>query len=279
MKVFVFVFLALTAVSAFRLEPTYEREGGRTPWSERQYLGPSPFIVRGDPAEISQFPHMLVLLDLTRGGFICGASAISSRWSLTAAHCLERNTPAQQIQLRGGSTNRNTGGFIFQAQTYSLHPQYNSRTLANDVAAIQVQAGTPIQGLHVAHARLPGNCATACCTTCDPDNVIVKGWGRDENGQFPLLLRQLTAPIHNHADCGRLWSGIGSNFFCKSVINGADSCNGDSGSPLVRADARDLQVGLVSFGTSVCGDGTRPSVNVRIEDPVVRNWIRTFTGI
>jgi len=69
MKVFVFVFLALTAVSAFRLEPSYEREGGRTPWSERQYIGPSPFIVRGDPADISEFPHMLVLIDLTRGKF------------------------------------------------------------------------------------------------------------------------------------------------------------------------------------------------------------------
>ena len=67
MKVFVFVFLALTAASAFRLEPTYERDGGRTPWSERQYIGASPFIVRGDPADISEFPHMLALLDLSRG--------------------------------------------------------------------------------------------------------------------------------------------------------------------------------------------------------------------
>ena len=109
---------------------------------------------------------------------MCGASAIGTRWSLTAAHCLERGTPAAQIQLRGGSTNRNSGGFIFQAQQYPLHPQYNSRTLSNDIAAIQTLASSLIQGLHVAHARLPGNCATACCTTCDPDNIIVKGWGR-----------------------------------------------------------------------------------------------------
>lgn len=176
MKSFVFLFVVVAAVSA--LEPTLEREGGRTPSKDRLYLGPSPFIVNGQPADISQFPHMLVLIDLRSGGFICGASAIGPRWALSAAHCLEMNTPAAQIQLRGGSTNRNTGGFIFQASRYSLHPQYNTRTLDNDIAAIEVQAGTPIQGLNVAHARLPPNCAAACCTTCAPDLIIVTGWGR-----------------------------------------------------------------------------------------------------
>lgn len=39
------------------------------------------------------------------------------------------------------------------------------------------------------------------------------------------------------------------------------------------------QVGVVSFGSSVCGDGSGPSGNVRIEWPGVRNWLTTVTGL
>ncbi|KAG5667714.1 hypothetical protein PVAND_015685 [Polypedilum vanderplanki] len=276
MKILFFLIALAACAYGYVIDPTIERDDDRTPWSQRKYIGPSPFIVRGDPANISDFPHMLALLDLSRGGFTCGASAIASRWSLTAAHCLERGTPPAQIQLRGGSTNRNSGGFIFQSQSYTLHPQYNTRTLSNDIAVIQTTAGTPIQGTNVAHIALPPNCATACCTVCSPNQITVTGWGRDENGALPLNLRQLTAPIHNFADCQRFWSNIGANFFCKSVVNGRDTCNGDSGSPLIRLNQ---QVGIVSFGTSVCGDGTRPSVNVRIEEPGVRNWVRQMTNV
>jgi hypothetical protein len=90
--------------------------------------------------------------------------------------------------------------------------------------------------------------------------------------------------------------------FCTTVENGEDSCNGDSGSAIMRAG---VQVGVVSFGSEVCGkflkpclsahfkylierkhspvptklgDGSAPAVYVRIEDPLVRNFIREISG-
>jgi len=45
------------------------------------------FIVGGFPAQIADYPHSLALLDMVRGGFICGASNIHRLWALTAAHC------------------------------------------------------------------------------------------------------------------------------------------------------------------------------------------------
>lgn len=273
MKFLIALVVLIAAVQSTPIEPI-EREDGKTPWSERKYVEWSPSIVNGQPANIADFPHMLALLDLSRGGFICGASAIGSNWALSAAHCLDRNVPAAQIQLRGGSTNRNSGGFIFQAAAYTNHPNYNRFTLANDVSVIRTS--NTIAGTNVAHIPIPGNCNTACCTVCDPWDVTVTGWGRDENGALPLNLRQLTAPIHNRIDCNRFWNNIGPDVFCKSVINGRDTCNGDSGGPLIRVGQ---QVGIVSFGTSVCGDGSRPSGNVRIEEPGIRNFIRTQSGI
>lgn len=196
-KMKIFVIFAATLALAYSLgsAPTILREDGRTPWSERLYIGPSPFIVRGtfqiiclnffnliffrdsagEPADIANFPHMLALLDNSRGGFMCGASTISTRWALSAAHCLERNTPPQHIQLRGGSTARNSGGFLFTAQSYTLHPQYNPRTLSNDIAVIQTLASTPIQGTNVRAIAIPPNCNTICCTTCDPELIVVTG--------------------------------------------------------------------------------------------------------
>lgn len=58
-------------------------------------------------------------------------------------------------------------------------------------------------------------------------------------------------------------------------------CLGDSGSPLVinHPGANRIQVGVVSFGSSVCGDGSGPSVNVRIEYPPVRTWITSISGV
>lgn len=229
-----FILLAIfAAVHSNPIEPRIEREDGKTPWSERQYLGWTPHIVRGQPADIANFPHMLALLDLGRGGFICGASIIAAsdggatNWALSAAHCLDRNAPASQIQLRAGSTNRNTGGTVFQAAQYINHPQYNSRTLANDVSVIRVTAN--FGGTNIRAVAISPICNTAgtnaCCQVCAPRQITVTGWGRDETGALPLNLRQLTAPVFDRASCGTLWANIGPDVFCKAVINNADTCN------------------------------------------------------
>jgi hypothetical protein len=85
MKLTILILALAACAYGYSIDPIVERDDDRTPWSQRKYIGFSPFIVRGDPANIADFPHMLALLDQSRGGFQCGASAIASRWSLTAA--------------------------------------------------------------------------------------------------------------------------------------------------------------------------------------------------
>lgn len=96
------------------------------------------FIVGGTEANIADFPYQLAYLDMTRGGYQCGASNIHRLWALTAAHCVDFGTPAELVNLWGGSTSRLSGGHLFFVQRYVLHPGYNRQTLDLDIAIIEV---------------------------------------------------------------------------------------------------------------------------------------------
>lgn len=104
MKV-VFVLLVILAVlnvsQCRKVHPKFtQRISLRTPFYKRQRIDNLPMIVGGSPAEISEYPHHLGLLDLTFGGYICGASNISPLWALSVAHCLEFNAPAEFVSLK-----------------------------------------------------------------------------------------------------------------------------------------------------------------------------------
>lgn len=77
-----------------------QRSHRRTPFNQRQRIAHTPSIVGGRAAEIADFPHHLGLLDLSFGGYICGASNISPLWALSAAHCLEFDSPASLVNSK-----------------------------------------------------------------------------------------------------------------------------------------------------------------------------------
>lgn len=91
-----------------------------------------------------------------------------------------------------------------------------------------------------------------------------------------MNLAQVQMPIHDRGDCNESWGIITDQKFCTSVVNGIDRCHSDSGSSVIRSG---VQVGIVSFGSIYCGDGTAPAVHVRVEAPLVRNFIRQVAGI
>lgn len=114
---------------------------------------------------------------------------------------------------------------------------------------------------------------------CIPgSDITVVGWGVHDviTGELPFDLLQVQKPIFDQDECDAIWGGITDSMFCTTVEEGRDSCNGDSGSAIIRDG---IQVGIVSFGSQVCGDGSAPAVYVRIEAPIIRNFIRQHSGI
>ena len=79
-------------------------------------------------------------------------------------------------------------------------------------------------------------------------------------------MRVLNAPF---------WSQVSFSDSCNDLILGKDSCNGDSGGPLIYREFTDEpwhQIGLVSFGTSICGKGV-PGVYTRVAEYM--DWIES----
>lgn len=97
-------------------------------------------------------------------------------------------------------------------------------------------------------------------------------------GALPEYLQQVSKRIMGSDKCSVFWRSpsITARMVCTYVENGRDSCHGDSGSTAV---LNGVQVGIVSFGSNVCGDGTRPAVYVRVEDFEIRDFIRQHAGI
>jgi len=120
---------------------------------------------------------------------------------------------------------------------------------------------------------------------------VVVGWGRtyedtDKDIRIVSSARQqmLDMPVVSNKECSRIWDAkftgadVGDDILkdehiCAGGEIGKDSCNGDSGGPLLGRDddtAPYALVGIVSGGTSRCGTGA-PGIFTRVAH--YREWI------
>ena len=89
------------------------------------------------------------------------------------------------------------------------------------------------------------------------------GYGMDETNDISNILKQTSLtyiPIEVCRAQG-LWELLNDDMLCASGDGERDSCNGDSGGPLLweKEDGSDVQVGIVSWGVG-CADDRYPGV-------------------
>lgn len=89
---------------------------------------------------------------------------------MTAADCFRDNgvNNPTQFQLRGGSTNREVGGFLFNVNLILLHPSHVPTSPNFNVGLARVIETTPIEGFQVQVIRIAPVCGNECCSTCEP---------------------------------------------------------------------------------------------------------------
>uniref|UniRef100_H3G6V7 Peptidase S1 domain-containing protein n=1 Tax=Phytophthora ramorum TaxID=164328 RepID=H3G6V7_PHYRM len=199
-------------------------------------------IYGGSEADLGQYPFIVSLRFEPDGKTFCGGTLVASQYILTAGHCIK--TDKGQIYV-------------------SLGSEYGSGSGSASAEQIKVSAGFQhLYDVGLLKLKTPVKRKTAkLCAVDGSDNEVgtmatVLGWGKteDSSGAASPILEQLTIPVISNAQCGKFEKYVGrvtEGMLCAGTGNGKDTCNGDSGGPLLVDD--DILIGCVSWG-SKCGE-------------------------
>nr|P35046.1 RecName: Full=Trypsin, alkaline B; Flags: Precursor [Manduca sexta]AAA29340.1 trypsin [Manduca sexta] len=229
-------------------------------------------IVGGSTTTIQQYPTIVALLFSRNGNTFfqaCGGIILNNRNILTAAHC-PHGDAVNRWRVRSGSTFANSGGAVHNLNRVRIHPNYNSRTLDNDIAIMRTSSNIAFN-----NAAQPARIAGANYNVGDNQVVWAAGWGDIRSGGPPSeQLRHVQVWTVNQATCRSRYASIGrsvtDNMLCSGWLDvgGRDQCQGDSGGPLYH---NGVVVGVSSWGEE-CALARFPGVNARVSR--FANWIR-----
>ncbi|ETP03939.1 hypothetical protein F441_19194 [Phytophthora nicotianae CJ01A1] len=203
----------------------------------------------GSDGNIDKYPFLAGLRDSFFDETFCAGTLIAPQYILTAGHCIRTNE--MQIIATFG-TNDSTGsgsGAAIQVPVIAgfRHPLYKKKEHLYDVGLLKLKK--PIKRKT---AKL--------CASDGSDNKVgtmgtVLGWGKTQTSgeSTSPTLQQITLPVISNAECGKFKKYVGrvtEGMLCAGTGNNKDTCNGDSGGPLLVDD--DILIGCVSWG-SKCG--------------------------
>ncbi|XP_031638810.1 polyserase-2-like [Contarinia nasturtii] len=233
-------------------------------------------IVGGFEIDITQVPWQASLQ--TRGQHFCGASIISEKWLLTAAHCTAAVPNAKNILVRIGSSLYSKGGEIHKVKRIVQHENYNSKTIDYDFSLLELQESIEFNE-YAKTVALPNQEEEKLA---DNTMTLVTGWGDTHSSESRLKLRGAEVPIVNQEKCMKAYQrfgGVTPRMICAGFDKGGkDACQGDSGGPLVAFDKSNENpklVGVVSWGYG-CAKPHYPGVYSRVTE--AREWINEHTN-
>ncbi|XP_317174.3 trypsin-5 [Anopheles gambiae] len=227
-------------------------------------------IVGGFVIDISDAPYQISLQ--YDDDHNCGGSILSSKWILTAAHCINDNAPSKPT-VRVGSSEHASGGTVIRVARIVPHPMHGSKN-NYDIALLELKNeltfSEKVQPIALPEQDEPIEEGTM---------GIVSGWGltlseADSND----VLRATNVPTVNQQECNKAYQsrygGITAQMFCAGYKQGGqDTCRQDSGGPFV---AEGKLIGVISWGHE-CALAGYPGVYARVAS--VRDWIRTISGV
>ncbi|XP_017077527.1 serine protease grass-like [Drosophila eugracilis] len=234
-------------------------------------------VTGGNEIRMGSRPWMVLLkYDIQdaheRTAFKCGGTLITSRYILTAAHCILDSLITIRLGEHKISTERDCETYgstevclppyqDVSVENYVVHEGYDNITLHYDIALVRLARSVEFSKF-IKPICLPlhEEVRQSIWNNQRP-NQKVTGWGITE-GDMPsdvpkeASVRRLTLDQCNH---DRNISLIG-NQLCVSAYQ-QDSCKGDSGGPLLfpylyLGQQRFVQTGIVSKGPRDCGAGS-----------------------
>jgi len=219
----------------------------------------------------------------------CGASLISNKWILTAAHCTA-GEKASKIQALLGEHNYDddseTNMVRANIQSIVDHSDYDSQTTDYDFSLLKMKDAIDFSAYpHIRPVCLPVDASN------DYSGFVatVTGWGTTASGgSVSNKLREVDVNVISNSQCKNDYSysssWITARMLCANVNGGGkDACQGDSGGPLVSSGDGDgvtagqnyELIGVVSWGSG-CADADYPGVYARVTKEL--DWITSKTS-
>ncbi|CAH2242396.1 jg12977 [Pararge aegeria aegeria] len=259
------------------------------------------FAIGGRNALPGEFPHMGALGWRAVVGtwiFKCGASLISAKFLLTAAHCSKATLRDSNIVsvdpeiVRLGDKNiidtyaNGVNPVDAKILRIIVHPQYKAPKKYFDIAIIELAEEVWFSS-NVQPACLWNNYNNLLLM--HGNSATLTGWGVIETATrltSPILQAAVVDIIDSELcddllrqSCNRQWCGILEHQICAGKLaGGVDACQGDSGGPLqVKISlppspegSMHFVIGVTSFGIG-CARPNLPGVYTRVSSFV--DWI------
>lgn len=241
-------------------------------------------ISNGNKTSFYEFPWNALLGYRNSLGNIeynCGGSLITTKFVLTAAHCVTVSPSSNLILVRLGEYDTsldidceiNEGSKVctppvqdIRIQKIISHSLYDKDNKLNDIALLKLRKDADIS---VRPICLP---VTKEMLDNKPQKFIVTGWGKTENRTKSKTLLKANVFSYPRDICETTLKQLSKRIvltkahFCAIGEENVDTCSGDSGGPIqvlsnFNNELRLVQYGIVSFGPSSCGHGqTYPGV-------------------
>ncbi|XP_037729536.1 phenoloxidase-activating factor 1-like [Drosophila subpulchrella] len=255
-------------------------------------------IALGQETSPHEFPWMAMLLYRNNTSLdiipSCAGSLINNRYVLTAAHCLagmpdaftlksvrlgEHNiweTPSHMGNCNERSLRCAVPHFDVGVEESFVHRRYKKgaqRQMQHDIALLRLKM--PV--------RFSNGIKPICLLRDHPAltnaRLQIAGWGKMENGYLSAVLRKGDVTEVHPNRCSEMFRHLQFNYktqICARGRNNVDTCEGDSGGPLMATMVKDrseftYQVGITSIGHSICGTIGYPAVYTKTKP--FFNWI------
>uniref|UniRef100_A0AAG5CVH4 Peptidase S1 domain-containing protein n=1 Tax=Anopheles atroparvus TaxID=41427 RepID=A0AAG5CVH4_ANOAO len=246
----------------------------------------NPLVTHGAVSENGQFPwHGALYRSLvTQLKYLCGATLISRRASVTAAHCVtlantNRTVDVDSLLVYFGKIELDKwNGPEQDAKISSIYipAEYNPQRFYQDIALLLLKDDVKYSSV----------VRPICLWNYDTDYKglinkvgLIPGWGYNDRGLVSSRLSYAQMPVVSHETC--IWSNrnffsrvTSDTSFCAGFKNGTSVCNGDSGGGMVfKISNRWYLRGIVSVSAAL-----QDLLRCNVEHYVVFTDVAKFTA-